>query len=77
VIEKILPEAVASCEAFDDPPDAVLVPEEEAILNPAVDKRCREFPTVRHCARDAPVNCGHPIEPVLRTGSPITDPITL
>jgi 4'-phosphopantetheinyl transferase EntD len=53
VIEKILPDAVASCEAFDDPPDAALFPEEEAVISRAVDKRRREFRTVRHCARRA------------------------
>jgi 4'-phosphopantetheinyl transferase EntD len=50
VIEKILPAAVASSEAFDDPPDAVLFPEEEAVISRAVEKRRREFRTVRYCA---------------------------
>ena len=53
MIEKILPDAVASCEAFDDPPDATLLPEEEAVISRAVEKRRREFRTVRHCARRA------------------------
>jgi 4'-phosphopantetheinyl transferase EntD len=43
VIEAILPAGVASAEAFDDPPGAVLFPEEEALLTRAVDKRRREF----------------------------------
>lgn len=51
MIEKILPDVVASAEAFDDPPDAVLFPEEEAVISRAVEKRRREFRTVRHCAR--------------------------
>jgi hypothetical protein len=33
VIEKILPDAVACSEAFDDPPEAVLFPEEEAVIS--------------------------------------------
>lgn len=53
MIEKILPPQVACAEAFDDPPDAVLYPEEEAVICAAVDKRRREFRTVRHCARQA------------------------
>jgi 4'-phosphopantetheinyl transferase EntD len=53
VIEQILPGAVACAEAFGDPPDAVLFPQEEAVLSRAVDKRRREFRTVRHCARQA------------------------
>jgi hypothetical protein len=38
VIEKVLPDAVASSEAFDDPPDAVLFPAEAAVISRAVDK---------------------------------------
>jgi hypothetical protein len=53
VIEKILPAAVACSEAFDDSPDAVLFPEEEAVISRAVEKRRREFRTVRLCARRA------------------------
>ncbi|HSA52249.1 MAG TPA: 4'-phosphopantetheinyl transferase superfamily protein [Yinghuangia sp.] len=47
----ILPTAVAAEECFDDPPGTVLFPEEEACLVRAVDKRRREFTTVRRCAR--------------------------
>jgi 4'-phosphopantetheinyl transferase EntD len=65
VIDKILPDAVASCEAFDDPPDAVLFPEEEAVISRAVDKRRREFRTVRHCARRALTKLGVPPAAVL------------
>lgn len=53
MIEKIMPAEVACVEAFDDPPDAVLYPEEESVISRAVDKRRREFRTVRHCARRA------------------------
>lgn len=53
MIGSILPEGVAWAEAFDDPPEATLFPEEEALLVRAVDKRRREFTTGRHCARQA------------------------
>jgi 4'-phosphopantetheinyl transferase EntD len=71
VIEKILPDAVACSEAFDDPPDAVLFPEEEAVISRAVEKRRREFRTVRHCARRALRELGLPPVAVLpgSTGS--------
>jgi 4'-phosphopantetheinyl transferase EntD len=65
VIEKILPDAVASSEAFDDPPDAVVFPEEEAVIRRAVEKRRREFRTVRHCARRALRELGLPPAAVL------------
>jgi enterobactin synthetase component D / holo-[acyl-carrier protein] synthase len=65
VIEKILPDALASREAFDDPPDALLFPEEEAVISRAVDKRRREFRTVRHCARRALRDLGLPAAAVL------------
>ena len=41
MIEKILPDAVASSEAFDDPPDAVLFPAEAVVISRAVEKRRR------------------------------------
>jgi 4'-phosphopantetheinyl transferase EntD len=66
LIEKILPDAVASAEAFDDPPDAVLYPGEAEVISRAVDKRRREFRTVRHCARRALRQLGLPPVPVLR-----------
>jgi hypothetical protein len=53
VIEKILPDLLACSEAFDDPLDAVLFPEEEAVISRAVEKRRREFRTVWLCARRA------------------------
>jgi 4'-phosphopantetheinyl transferase EntD len=60
VIEKVLPGAVASSEAFDDAPDAVLIPAEVAVISRAVEKRRREFQTVRHCARRALDELGLP-----------------
>jgi 4'-phosphopantetheinyl transferase EntD len=53
VISEILPEVVASAEAFGDPPDAALFPDEETLIARAVPKRRREFTTGRHCARSA------------------------
>lgn len=66
MIEKVLPDEVASAEAFDDPPDAVLYPGEAAVIARAVDKRRREFRTVRHCARLALRELGVPPVAVLR-----------
>jgi 4'-phosphopantetheinyl transferase EntD len=65
LIEKILPGTVASAEAFDDPPEAVLYPGEAEVISRAVDKRRREFRTVRHCARQALRQLGLPPAPVL------------
>ena len=53
MISEILPDVVASAEAFGDPPDAALFPAEEALIARAVPKRRREFATGRHCARTA------------------------
>ncbi len=66
LIEKVLPGEVASAEAFDDPPDAVLYPGEAEVIARAVDKRRREFRTVRHCARLALRQLGLPPAAVLR-----------
>ncbi len=44
---------VTVVETHDDPADAVLFPEEEAVVANAVAKRRNEFTTVRHCARTA------------------------
>jgi 4'-phosphopantetheinyl transferase EntD len=66
LIEKILPDEVASAEAFGDPPDAVLYPREAELVSRAVDKRRREFRTVRHCARQALRQLGLPPAEVLR-----------
>ncbi|KAA2267017.1 4'-phosphopantetheinyl transferase superfamily protein [Solihabitans fulvus] len=65
MIEELLPDAVACAEAFDDPADAVLFAEEEALIAKAVDKRRREFTTARHCARQAMAKLGLPPAAVL------------
>ncbi len=65
VIEELLPAGVAVVEALSDPPEAVLFPEEEALLAQAVQKRRLEFTTVRHCARVALARLGIPAVPIL------------
>jgi 4'-phosphopantetheinyl transferase EntD len=65
VIEQILPPEAASAEAFTDPPDVVLFPEEEALIAKAVNKRRREFATARNCARTALAVLGVPSVPIL------------
>lgn len=65
MIERVLPAQVVCAEAFDDPPGAVLYPEEEAVISRAVDGRRREFRTVRHCARRALSELGIPATALL------------
>ena len=65
MIEEILPARVACAEAFGDPPDTVLFPEEEALLGRAVEKRRREFATARSCARGALAALGVAPAPIL------------
>jgi 4'-phosphopantetheinyl transferase EntD len=59
VIEAILPDGVAVAESFADPTDVHLFPEEVAAVAKAVDKRRREYSTVRHCARIAMAELGY------------------
>ncbi|MEV5536739.1 4'-phosphopantetheinyl transferase superfamily protein [Saccharopolyspora shandongensis] len=66
MIEELLPAEVSSAEAFDDPPDVVLFPEEEALIARARDKRRREFTTGRWCAHQALSRLGMPPAPLLR-----------
>jgi 4'-phosphopantetheinyl transferase EntD len=60
VIEELVPPEVAVAESFGDLLDAPLFPEEEAVLERAVDKRRREFTTARACARTALASLGLP-----------------
>lgn len=62
----VLPGSVASAELYDDPPDLVALPEEEALISRAVAKRRNEFVTVRHCARQALGELGLPPVPILK-----------
>jgi len=65
VLAELLPAKVAVAERCDDPPQARLYPAEEAAVAAAVDKRRREFATVRHCARLAMAELGVPPAPIL------------
>ncbi|MEU6990276.1 4'-phosphopantetheinyl transferase superfamily protein [Streptomyces sp. NPDC046465] len=56
---------VTVVETHHDPADAVLFPEEEAVVANAVAKRRNEFTTVRHCARTALARIGVPPAPIL------------
>ncbi|MFE5582857.1 4'-phosphopantetheinyl transferase [Kitasatospora sp. NPDC056531] len=72
MIGDLLPDVVVTEVAYDDPPEARLEPAEEAVIAKAVDKRRREFTTVRHCARAALARLGvryRPLVPGLR-GAP-------
>ena len=65
MIERIVPASVAAEEAFEHAEDALLYPEEEALLVRVVPKRRREFTTARQCARAALVRLGVPPAPIL------------
>ena len=66
MIERIVTAGVATSAVYDDPPGAVLFPEEEPAVAKAVDKRRREFTTVRWCAREALAGLGMPPVPIMR-----------
>lgn len=66
VVAALLPPQVVSRDAVTDPaPDDVLYPAEAAVVARAVDKRRREFATVRHCARLALADLGVAAAPIL------------
>lgn len=65
MIERLLPAGAAGVETFQDVPEATLYPEESAVVARAVEKRRREFATVRHCARRALARLGVPPVPLL------------
>jgi 4'-phosphopantetheinyl transferase EntD len=65
VIEEILPAAVATAETFTDPADAMLFPQEAAIVERVSDKRRREFTAGRECARIALGKLGIAPVPIL------------
>jgi 4'-phosphopantetheinyl transferase EntD len=65
VLDEIVPPAVVAVEAFEDPPDAGLYPQEEALLRKAVTSRRLEFGTARWCARRALAKLGLPAAPIL------------
>jgi len=76
LVDQLLPPPVACAESFADPPEAVLFPEEEAVIARAVPKRRQEFTTARHCARTALATLGAPPAPILpgEMGAPTWPP---
>ncbi|MBA9005548.1 4'-phosphopantetheinyl transferase family protein [Thermomonospora cellulosilytica] len=66
MIERILPPSAAAVCVYGDVPDAFLFPEEEAMVRRAVERRRREFASVRWCARRALADLGEPPGPILR-----------
>ncbi|MEU9986614.1 4'-phosphopantetheinyl transferase [Streptomyces sp. NPDC007971] len=75
MIEELLPESVVAVEVLGDEEaqDSPLYPEEQQLVARAVDKRRREFTSVRVCARRAMEKLGVPPQPVLtgERGAPI------
>ena len=65
MIGELLPAAVARAEAFEDCGEDELFPQERELLGSSVDRRRREFTTVRSCARRALADLGLPPVPVL------------
>jgi enterobactin synthetase component D / holo-[acyl-carrier protein] synthase len=64
VIEQILPRATSVAACRDYSADAVLFPEEQAVVSGAVEKRRKEFATGRMCARKALAGLGVPPQAV-------------
>jgi 4'-phosphopantetheinyl transferase EntD len=65
MIERILPPATQAVETFGDRFEADLFPEEQAVMARAVNKRRREFATVRTCAREALERLGVAASPIV------------
>ena len=65
LLATLLPDAVAAVEAFGDPPEVQLFPEEAAAVAGAVHKRKREFTGARACARAALARIGQPAAPLV------------
>ncbi|MDX3852712.1 4'-phosphopantetheinyl transferase family protein [Streptomyces sp. AK02-01A] len=66
MIADLMPSTAACAEAFEDSGEEdALFPEERALLGRSVEKRRREFATVRACARRALADLGLPPAPVL------------
>lgn len=64
MLEELLPSEVVTVETREDAADVVLFAIEELIIERSVEKRRREFTTVRACAREAFARLGAPIVPV-------------
>ncbi|MFB7917491.1 4'-phosphopantetheinyl transferase [Streptomyces sp. NPDC056061] len=73
MIERIVPSQVVVEEAFADPPQVTIFPEEEELIRNSVEVRRKEFTTVRHCARRALGTLGIAPAPILKgeRGAPI------
>lgn len=73
MIERVLPDLVATADVFGDVVGAELFPEEQALVARSVKSRQLEFATGRHCARRALACLGLPARPVLRgaKGAPL------
>ncbi|MGW1916238.1 4'-phosphopantetheinyl transferase family protein [Streptomyces sp. NPDC002076] len=65
MIGELMPGTVVCAEAFEDRDEEALFPEERRVLGHAVERRRREFATVRACARQALAGLGLPPAPVL------------
>ena len=65
ILSDILPPTVRSIEAYTDLPADDLFPEEAALVARALERRRREFATVRRCARKALADLGFPEAPIL------------
>ncbi|MFX4293559.1 4'-phosphopantetheinyl transferase family protein [Streptomyces bohaiensis] len=74
MIEQLLPASVVTEAAYNDAvaPGEGLFPAEAELISRAVDKRRREFTTVRHLARRGLARLGRPAAPILpnRRGAP-------
>jgi len=66
MIRAITPDWVETAEAFHDPPEVPLFPDEELVISNAVLKRRREFATARMCARRAMERLGVPPGPIAK-----------
>ncbi|MEV8514145.1 4'-phosphopantetheinyl transferase superfamily protein [Dactylosporangium sp. NPDC051484] len=73
MIEQILPDRSVGVDVFEDPPEAKLWPEEEALVAGSVEKRRLEFTTARHCARQALAGLGAP--PAALLSGPKREPL--
>jgi len=60
LLGELLPDEVTSDEAFCDLPGAWLFPDEQAAVARSVDRRRREFASVRSCARRSLIQLGLP-----------------
>lgn len=65
MITTLVPADTVAVDSRTDPAEAWLFDSEEALLTRAVNKRRREFTTVRHCARQALDALGVPAAPLL------------